>query len=287
MKSAFVFLGALILVGCDSNEGRQLMGDPPNFGGSAGSNIDSGIGGFSGEGGFSGNGGETDSGMDAYDSEEEAGEIDAIIDKESCLNIGSKECPGLNCTEIKSKNDKAENGQFWIKPAAVLEPFEVYCDMFFENKGWTLIYSSNGHPCPDYQVPTHTMYGHMENNIVQALANTSTQVHIRTYEDAANKSITSVENTKPIENLRDLQLIGHQYDDIHWYGPMNIPDSLQSLGPTTNGYPDIWWARNNPNGTVILTASNGDDCWHTWNIGTNPNPENYEIIEVYVGGLIQ
>lgn len=256
--------------------------DSVNSGGSSGTvNDDSGLPdtqetSFGGSGGSSGNGGNGGTTLDA-NSEPDAPE---------CPNNslpGSVECPAKTCAYIKSKDPAAQSGGYYLQTGDAVPVIQVYCEMSFENAGWTLIYSSYNDPCPQQGAPFNTNAAFMPSIYVQMIANNSTKVHIRIANNPDLRSITSKENTKPITYIRELGFIGANYNSMHWYGSGNNAKTLSSGdGPTgTYSYPDIWFAENNQQGVIITTNGNGGNCNSTWNLAVDPGSN----IEVYLGGM--
>jgi hypothetical protein len=180
-----------------------------------------------------------------------------------------------------------------------LLPREVACDLAFDGGGWTMIQSytaGNGGPWGLFggidgagepiDVDPIPGDGHaaLPGDVVQALANGATQVHIRTHFDAGvdprtgngGQWITSrVEASKVIENLRDLHVINRGLWDEGdspqtfftgssgerarlWYKPGYCDPLIEELGL----YPAIYWACGNELGLHIYqseAAWNRDD----------------------------
>lgn len=193
------------------------------------------------------------------------------------------------CAEALLWNPAATDGRYFIDPDTLAGPvaeLEVYCDM--TNGGWTMIMATGG-VGPDMQTATTPVIPgsqrYMPSAAVQALANVSTQVHIRTEGLVATESITSPPNALAIRNLRTLDLLNRGQtlmgpgDDpsAFWTGPRAADSTFlwHTCGPDPHGgpnppYPNIYWACNNGGGIHITTTGS---AW-TSTAGTN--------MEVYV-----
>jgi hypothetical protein len=155
----------------------------------------------------------------------------------------------------------------------------VYCDQQFDGGGWTLILSTNyGQGAGEGFVGEVTpgSSSHMDGAIVRLFANAATQVHVRSANDAANNSITSIPNNVIIRNLRALVVVNEGVDESTayalWTGPNAIAERLNYGCPTeSRPWPSIYWACNNARGLHLI------ENWSMWVWNTGNVP-----MEVYV-----
>jgi cysteine-rich repeat protein len=179
------------------------------------------------------------------------------------------------CAEILATAPTAANGTYFIDPDAAggtIVSARVYCDM--TNGGWTLLMASNSLG-PDRQTVSATVLPnsgtYLPATFAQALATAGSQVHIRTAGAAATRSITSVANTLPIQNLRagivltansPFRSTGDSVAAL-WTGPFaaNAQYLWHTCGPAPFGasaiYPAIYHACNNSGGVHILSTNSG------------------------------
>ena len=191
------------------------------------------------------------------------------------------------CGEIRTATPGATDGLYYVDPdgAGAVAPARVYCDM--TSGGWTLVMASNTLG-PDTQVAADTVLPnsgrYLRSPFARALATASSQVHIRTAGAIATRSITSVANTLPIENLRAGLILTNNSPfrgstasiavAALWTGPFaaNAEYLWHSCGPAPFGvsvsYPAIYHACNNGGGMHLLGATAG------W---TSAGGENMEV----------
>ena len=126
----------------------------------------------------------------------------------------------------------------------------------------------------------------MPSATLQALANLSSQVHIRS-RGMPTRSITSVANALPIRNLRALRILNQDsvitspgvsaaQVNSEWTGQfaMNADYLWFTCGPNGRTYPDTWWACNNgATGTHIV----GPFSRWSWSGGSSTADEDMEL----------
>ncbi|TNF26148.1 MAG: hypothetical protein EP329_21690 [Deltaproteobacteria bacterium] len=195
------------------------------------------------------------------------------------------------CAELRAAG-VTTSGTYTIDPdgaAGPIAPLSAYCDMSWDGGGWTLILSTRVTASePEAWVegpvaPGTTRY--LPLATMQALADLSTTVHIRTIGDPTNWSITSVPNSVAIANLRAGVLLnnGASTGGDDWTGPQATARTWYVAGLCNfDGlvWPMIYWACGNSSGGLHL----GDAFYnttppiiHTWG-GANP----WDALEVYV-----
>jgi|GEM_PF-6465520 len=144
------------------------------------------------------------------------------------------------------------------------------CDMDFDGGGWTLILASNGKTdlVEGPATPGAASYAPVAE--VKAIAGASTQVHIRTAGDAANKSITSVGDAA-IKNLRAGNSPGLGMKSVaaatNWSGPLATDERLKYTCDKTGNdakYPNIYWACGLSNGLHLCSEGS------TWSLNGEP-----------------
>ncbi|MBN9164703.1 MAG: hypothetical protein BGO98_33570 [Myxococcales bacterium 68-20] len=198
--------------------------------------------------------------------------------------------PGVRtCAEIHTADPLAVDGTYLIDPdgPGPQPSATVYCDM--TGGGWTLVMASHSLGPSAQTVASTVLPGsgtYLPGRLARALATASTQVHVRSAGAAATRSITSVPETLPIQNLRTGHLLNADSpfrgasDDVSamWTGPLAADASYlwHSCGVapfgTVGSYPDIYWACNNGDG-FHLTGAQGSK-WRA------ADPD--EDLEVYV-----
>jgi hypothetical protein len=220
----------------------------------------------------------------------------------------------VSCKAVKAAVPSAVSGLYTIDPDGAegpLPPLSVYCDMEFDNGGWTLIQSFTGQDSPQLLgngdvgdggtilgTPQPGKLGGLTGSVVKALATNGDQVHIRLSFASANGAdkatwVTSKPSdatpTLVIQNLRNLDVLTKGtdggFDD--WTGPKATAEKLAWVpmyggGPTTcanpveaTKYPSIYWACGNFT-SMNLYAPQALCRWRY-----SPSVQN-EPMEVYV-----
>ena len=196
--------------------------------------------------------------------------------------------PARTCGEILAAGPRSPDGTYIIDPdgsAGVLAPARVYCDM--TNGGWTLVMASN-RLGTDAQTASATVLPNSGTYLpvafARALATAGTQVHIRTAGAIATRSITSVANMLPIQNLRAGLVLTNNSpfratgDSVAalWTGPFaaNAQYLWHTCGPapfsvSSASYPSIYHACGNAGGMHLNGPNTG------WTVADGENMEVY------------
>lgn len=152
-------------------------------------------------------------------------------------------------------------GSYTISPTGT--PIAVWCDMDFDGGGWTMYLSTRADGtlwAQGLPVPNSALY--LASTYAQALAVAGTQVHLRTKDAAATKSVTSVPNATPIVNLRNLRDLRGAVSD--WTGPYATYSVLSYGCGAARAYPNSYWACGyNPGGGLhLLESSTSEWGWN-------------------------
>jgi hypothetical protein len=169
------------------------------------------------------------------------------------------------------------DGYYTVQPDTT--PFVVYCDMTFDDGGWTLIRSTDGgtdaRTTTEGTVTVGSMT-HLALTDMQDLADISEQVHIRTTGNAATESVTTIPDTLPLENLRDgIMLHWGSWSIDHWSGPLA---TNYYLGFSCANWNDTWPAIYQTCGRQGIHLARQHSRWE-WQSG---NTSLNLAMEVYV-----
>ena len=183
------------------------------------------------------------------------------------------------CKELRTHKPSTLSGPQTIDPdgkGTASPAVKVQCDMSFASGGWTLYHSTTKTaPTPTEGTTVTTgSSAHLSAAVVMVLAKVSSQVHIRTTGKASTRSVTSSANSKPIQNLRAINILnlGHSLSD--WGGPMTPSTYLGNTCTVSGTYPDYsYWACGNSGG-LHLNKKAAQSRW----VYTGAN----EDMEIYV-----
>ncbi len=194
-----------------------------------------------------------------------------------------------SCLAYLKANPGAASGTYMIDPdgpGGPVSPFQAYCDMTFDDGngdvgGWTLIEATWNGQGPSGLTGGVVLPGtatYMPSSAMQALATISAQVHIRSPGSAATASVTSVASGTAIANLRQLAIVDQLSDPTpeytNWFGPNADDDHLDfSCDTSGQGYPSIYWACGNGDGTHIVGTNSR---WH-WDGGDTTQNTSMEV----------
>ena len=195
-----------------------------------------------------------------------------------------------SCKERLEWFPESRSGTYKVAPFGG-QSFTVYCDMDFKGwyarryryreewKGWTLVMTQQpgvrGLPGnPDHRNTHKSLYLALER--VKRLAAISSQIHIRTRNDAENKSVESYPGSQPIINLRKGVVLNAESSYAAWMGPMSSRQTMDNRRPD----PRWVWAQvfhGPPNGLHLSFTGNS-----TWRYLTEGRPSLHERMEVYL-----
>jgi len=193
---------------------------------------------------------------------------------------------GRTCRSIHQANPTQGNGLQLIDPdgSGPITQFNAFCDMLFDGGGWTLAESTTA-PLG----PTQCSAGPVQQNsctymptaTVQALANLSSRVHVRSvvlpFPSSGDPTVyaTSTADTVPIANLRQGRILnfGVPLNDSttqrsYWNLVGNPASRVDfSCDVTANpSWPNVYWACGNNQGWHLI----GNDS--RWNFGSGDIP---------------
>lgn len=221
-----------------------------------------------------------------------------------CLLGEEALCPGKSCAHIKHSNVNAQTGTFWIQPNGSVAVTQGYCDMDYKgpnstpfSNGWTLIFrispTVSDNDCSSLTSVLATSRGYYPLSFVSALGSVSNTVHIRTSFQQDTRSITSVPNSAPINNLSNGYLLNRNFNISDWAGPMvasigaamvNAPQQFWNY----KQYPFLWTSNSSdPNNAKLATgglwlgAYSSGSCIDDWN--ATHGAISTETIEIYLG----
>jgi hypothetical protein len=222
---------------------------------------------------------------------------------------------GRSCASLHAADPNAGDGTFLIDPDGTgpIATFQAYCLMLFDGGGWTLAESTDGGLSPSgctQGVVTQNSCRYMPVGTVQALANLSTQVHVRDPVVPGDTPVDYVESqpgpdSPLIQNLRKgvilddtttTSLIGalliptelipvgnHPFEEGLWLAPVSNglnpadepdnPDIFDIDCAVDEPWPGVYHACNHANAWHLDQADN-DSKWK-FSAGANIPLETY------------
>lgn len=188
-----------------------------------------------------------------------------------------------SCLELQGSG-VTEDGVYTLSLAD--EDFDVYCDMTFDGGGWTMILSTADGGSPYTATAGDVLPGttaYLPEIPMENLASQSAQVHVRTRDTEASRSITSVAGQGPaMSNLAGSEMLEHGSSGPaslgDWTGPFADSGHLQFSCATFNGgWPSVYQACGGE-GMHLWTTEPGHSRWR-W---APVDPAANEPMEVYV-----
>jgi hypothetical protein len=204
---------------------------------------------------------------------------------------------GTTCASIHAADPNAGDGLFLIDPDGTgpIQKFQAYCLMLFDGGGWTLAESTdngNGPNSCSAGVVTQNSCTYMPIGTVEALADLSTQVHIRNPVSPGATPVDYIESVSGpdslvIQNLRAGEIldanvpIGNDAaDEALWptfasngANPGNEPDSAHIFDTNCNvsgfQWPNVYYGCNATTLSLIVPLSRWESS------GTNVSLETY------------
>ena len=184
----------------------------------------------------------------------------AVIDGQDAGAGGCKGalCRGADrCKWLLDSKPSTASGQYTLDPdgkGTASPTIKTVCDMTFASGGWTLYYSTTkSAPAPTQATTLSTGSStHLSAAVIMPLAKISSQVHIRATGKASTRSVTSKPNTKPILNLRALNILNLGHSLSNWAGPMTPATYLWNSCTVSGTYPNYsYWACGNSGGLHV------------------------------------
>ncbi len=205
----------------------------------------------------------------------------------------SYQCALTSCKAHLLEKPLAPSGTYWLSSAGT-SPSLAYCDMDFDGGGWTLISSlfANAGNRQIAATVTPGVQAYMPEVQVQALAEESTQMHIRSADLNEGKWIVSkptlisdnLPGNHPMVNFRTGNVLNLQAGFTpleYWDGPFATQSGLESScvnNVADLGYPNLYWACGNPQGLHFVNATRDNMTHSVWQFNTNVN----EPMEAYL-----